>query len=315
MAQLLRIQPPGASLVKTNRLIQTNEDLRFFDKKRRSSWFFLANKHFKRISDLGILRSQDLEPLEVYYDRWRESYHKRYVHLAKNEEHLFIKQYSRFDSDYRLFLKQKLRFLNNMVWNLKIELTIDPKKCMKYSHEFALIKKGWNRLRSWLRRRYGDFEYFQVMEIQKSGRPHLHVLLSGVHWIDHAELSDVWSSYGCGEIVYLKQVDSANQIRMSSYVLKYVNKTLNESDKAFSAVLFSSNRRLFSMSKGCQGMINVGKVPTQKQGYEFQGSVLQTELAQFCDEKAIEISPFLRIRVEIEDYYEFPSLFGVGDGG
>jgi hypothetical protein len=311
----LRIRPPGGSLVKTNRLIQTNEDLRFSDKKRRSSWFFLANKYFKRISDLGILDPKALAPLEVYYDLWRESYHKRYVHLAKQEEHIFIKQYSRFDSDYRLLLKQKLRLLDFIVWNLKIELTIDPKKVMKYSHEFALIKKGWNRLRSWLRRRYGDFDYFQVMEIQKSGRPHLHVLLSGIHWIDHAELSDIWGSYGCGEIVYLKQVDSENQIRMSSYVLKYVNKTLREEDKAFSAVLFASNRRLFSMSKGCQDLVNVGRAPAQKQGYEFQGSVLQTELAHFCDEKAIEIKTFLRIRAETEDYYEFPSLFGVGDGG
>lgn len=320
--QQLQQQLPASSLVKTRRLIQTNEDLRWNFRKGRSTWFFLANRRFKRISDLGILRSQDLDPLIVFYDCWRESYRKKYVHLSKGADHIFIKQYSRFDDDYRLFLKRKLRLLNSMIWNLKIELTIDPKKCMRYSDEFPLLKKGWNRLNSWLRRRFGEFSYFMVMEIQKSGRPHLHVLLSGIKWIDHAELSDLWSSYGCGEIVYLKTVDSENQLRMSSYVLKYVNKTLNESDKAYSAVLFSSNRRLLSMSKGCSAMINVGKVDRQNQGYEFQGSVMEKELVYFCDEKAVQIEPFLRVTVESEDYYRFPELFGadvegytwIGDG-
>jgi hypothetical protein len=314
MAQLV-LERQAPSLVKAKRLIQTNGDLGWNFGKRRSSWFFLANKYFKRVRDLGILDQRDLVPLCEYFDRWRESYARKYVHLVKGEEHLFIKQYSRFDEDYRLFLRQKLRFLNMMVWNLKIELTIDPKKTMRYADGFFLLKKGWNRLRSWLRRRYGDFDYFQVMEIQKSGRPHLHVLLSGVHWIDHAELSDTWSSYGCGEIVYLKQVDSANQIRMSAYVLKYVNKTLRQEDKAYSAVLFASNRRLFSMSGGCQSMVNVGRVPKQKQGYEFQGSVYQRHLVEFCDSKAVQIEPFMRIQVETEDFYRFPELFGVSSEG
>lgn len=315
-------QPQRASLVNTRRLIQTNEDLRWNFGKRRSTWFYEANRHFKCIRDLGVLDPAELEQLGIYFDRWREHYHKRYVHLARGGDHIFIKQYSRFDDDYRLLLRRKLRLLNMMVWNLKMELTIDPKKTMRYSDGFYLLKKGWNRLHSWLRRRYGDFPYFQVMEIQKSGRPHLHVLISGIHWIDHAELSDVWSSYGCGEIVYLKAVDSENQIRMSSYVLKYVNKTLSSEDKAFSAVLFASNKRLFSMSKGCQGMVNVGRELKPNQGYEFLGSVMQADLSVFCDEKAVELSTFLRVRVEIEDYYRFPELFGadvegytwIGDG-
>jgi hypothetical protein len=309
------LHPGSVSLVNARRVIQTNGDFDVVFKKRRSSWFFLANAYFKRIRDLGVLDPNDLLPLEEYFDRWRESYFKKYVHLVKGKEHLFIKQYSRFDDDYRLFLKRRLRLLNFMVWNLKIELTIDPKKTMRYSDGFFLLKKGWNRLNSWLKRRYGDFDYFMVLEIQKSGRPHLHVLLSGVKWVDHAELSNVWSSYGCGEIVYLKRVDSENSIKMSSYVLKYVNKTLNQSDKAFSAVLFASNKRLFSMSRGCQGLVNCGRVPHQKQGYEFAGSVSQSDLELFCDEKAVEISPFFRVTVETEDYYEFPTLFGVDLGG
>jgi hypothetical protein len=304
----------SASLVTVNRVIQTNGILRSFGKKRRSSWFFLANSTFRMIRDLGFLEKKRLDMLELYYERWRESYHKKYVHLSKENSHIFIKQYSRFELDYKQFLRRKLRLLNNMIWDLKIELTIDPKKCMQYHTEFALLQKGWNRLRSWIRRRYGDFEYFKVMEIQKSGRPHYHILLSGVKWIGQGELSDLWSSYGCGEIVYVKSVNNRNRVRMCAYVMKYVNKTLNSENKSYSAVLFASNRRLFAMSKGCQNMVNVGKKPSDPRGYVFESSVRESELIVFCDSVGVEIEAFMKINVDFEDYREFPSLFG-GDYG
>mgnify|MGYP001470453527 CR=1 FL=1 len=312
---LLSPRAPSSSLVKTNRLIQTNGDLGVWGKKRRSLWFFLANSHFKRIRDLGFLETDRLAALETYFDNWRAAYSQKYVHLEKGKKHVFIKQYSRFDDDYRQFLRRRFRLLNCVRWDLKIELTIDPKKCMRYSDGFFLLQKGFNRLNSWLRRRYGDFDYLKVLEIQKSGRPHFHVLISGVKWIDHGELSDLWASYGCGEVVYLKRVDSVNQIRMSAYVLKYVNKTLKSENKAFSAVLFASNKRLFSLSKGAQTMANVGRVQKEKAGFVFSGSVFQCDLADFCDENGLELKAHLVVEAEYSDYYEFPNVFGLGEGG
>ena len=303
------------SLVCSNRVIQTNRVLESFSKKKRSLWFFQANSVFKTVRDLGVLEISKLNLLDLYFENWRSGYHKKYVHLERNQTHVFIKQYSRFDEDYRAFLRRKLKLLNFMVWDLKIELTIDPKKCMRYWDEFYLLQKGWNRLNSWLRRRFGEFEYFKVLEITKVGRPHFHVLISGIKWISQEKLSELWSSYGCGEIVYVKKVFRRNNLKMCAYVMKYVNKTLRNEDRRFSAVLFASNKRLFSMSSGCQNMVNVGKLPKTKKGFEFRGSVVERELIEFCDEKGVQIEAFMVIEAETSDYYEFPLLFGVNDHG
>ena len=306
----------GSTLDKLRMSEQIGLDLGLFGKKRRSSWFFFANSSFKRIRDLGVLEEKKLDLLQIYYESWRAGYWHKYVHLSKENTHLFIKQYSRFDLDYRQFLRRKLRLLNNVVWDLKIELTVDPKKCMQYHTEFELLQKGWNRLNSWIRRRYGEFLYFKVLEIGKEGhRPHFHVLLSGVKWIDQSELSDLWESYGCGKIVYVKSVNNRNRVKMCSYVLKYVNKSINSENKSYSAVLFASNKRLFAMSKGCQNMVNVGKVHRENKGFVFEGSVSESELIEYCNFKGVEIEAFMRIEVQTEDYYEFPTLLGVLDSG
>lgn len=306
--------PEPTSLVWVNRVIQTNGVSGSVSKKRRSSWFFLANRVFKEIRDLGVLEVDRLDLLSCYFDRWRVGYRKKYVHLEKEDIHVFIKQYSRFDEDYRQFLRRKLRLLNNVLWDLKIELTVDPKKCMRYCDEFFLLSKGWNRLNSWLKRRFGEFLYFKVLEITRAGRPHFHVLISGVKWIDQKELSDLWDSYGCGKIVYIKRVSGRNNLKMCAYVLKYVNKTLKEENKRFSAVLFASNKRLFSMSKGCQNMLSVGRKPKIKKGFEYVGSVREEAVIEFCNEKWLEIGAYLVVKVSFEDLHEFPELFGCGVG-
>jgi hypothetical protein len=250
-----------------------------------------------RISDLGVLKDSELRPIDYGFDRWCENYRKRFVHLQKDNVHVFIKQFSRFDSGYKGILYKKLRLLNFMVWDLKIELTIDPKKFMLLSDEFVFITKGWNKLRSWLKRRYGNFEFLRVLEVQKSGRPHLHVLLSGIKWIDHAELSEIWQKYGGGEIVYIKNVYNREKLSTTGYVLKYVNKTLRQSDKRYSALLFASNKRVFGISKGCQNMIHVEK--KEPQGFEYCSSVLESQLEGFCKRTGRRLGLYLLIEANL----------------
>lgn len=300
---------------RANRVTATNEFSGSFGEKRRSSWFYYANSMFKRMRDLGFLEENRFEQLESYFDNWRAGYSHKSVHLDKGETHVFIKQYSRFDGDYREFVRRKLAILDFMEWDLKIELTVDPKKCMRYYDEFHLLTSGWHRLCSWLKRRNpGGYAYFRVLEIQKSGRPHLHVLLRGVKWIDQGELSDLWDSYGCGEIVYVKKVDSENNIKMSSYVMKYVNKTLLAENKRFSAVLFASNRRLFSMSGECQDLISCGRPKKENQGFTFRQSVHSGSLEAYCREKNIRYEPFMILEIKFEDLPEFEGYFD-GEGG
>ena len=57
-----------------------------------------------------------------------------------------------------------------------------------------------SNLRSWLLKRYGHFEFLKILEVQKKGRPHLHVLISGIPYITQQDLADVWRKYGGGHI-------------------------------------------------------------------------------------------------------------------
>jgi hypothetical protein len=306
----------SVSLVKDPlRVIQTNDDSGSFGKKRRSTWYYLAQSSFNRMRDLGKLESDRLLELEKYFDRWREIQIQKHVRLEGSEDWLFIKCCSRFDESYRSKIRDSLRKLDRLGWDLKIELTIDPKRFMRYSDEFFFLKNGWNRLRSWLIRRYGSFDFFDVMEIQKSGRPHYHILLRGVKWIDQGELSDLWDSYGCGKIVYLKSINPRNNVKMSSYVLKYVNKTLNQADKRFAAVLFASNRRLFSLSRNVQISLHAGEVAPQHQGYEFNGSVPSNLVRSYCREHDIEGSDKVWIKKSDPDVCDWKDLFGLEEAG
>ena len=295
------------SLVKPLRVIQTNSSPR----RLRSPHFYLARSLLGQIVDLG--QKMDLSPVVREFDLWRESYISKYVHLCKPQEdlHLFIKQCSRFDEDYVVPLRKKLKRLDRILWDLKIELTIDPKKFISLYDEFPFINKAWNKLRSWIRRRYGDFEFFRILEVTRAGRPHLHILISGIRWIPQKELSEIWSKYGGGKVVYIKRVWNQSNLKACNYVMKYVKKSLNEKNKVYSALLFATNARLFGISRGCQSLIRGQKTSgiKIKKGFRFLGSVFTIDLSEFCEKKGIRMTSFMLIKVSPRDYWEFPSIF------
>jgi hypothetical protein len=39
-------------------------------------------------------------------------------------------------------------------------------------------------------------ETFKVLEVQKSGRPHLHILITSIPFISHEDVYDIWQKYG-----------------------------------------------------------------------------------------------------------------------
>ena len=307
----LRGKGNRASLVTSLRVIQTSQKS-VFSEKRRSFWFYWSMDKLKRVVDLGL--PLDLSEIEFGFEKWIEQFKERYIHLSIGNKHVFIRCFNRFCKSYKKRLKRKLRLLDFVLWDIKIELTIDPKKFFRLYDEFVFINRAWNKLRSWLRKRYGDFEFLRVLEVTKKGRPHLHVLISGIKWINQGKLSEIWEKYGGGEVVYIKRVYNRNNVKVCRYVLKYVNKTLNRENREFSALLFASNRRLFGLSKGLQNMINVGKNGfKRKLGFVYEGLVYKGELEAFLSGKGLILMDYLFIEVKNEDYYEFPELFGFFD--
>jgi len=290
--------------------------------KRRSVWFYFARDSFAKISDLGR-DNLELGKVLFYFDKWREDYRDKYVRLVKGDVFVFIKEFSRFDRGYKRKLKRKMEKLNFVRFDLKVELTLDPKRFFTLKDEFDVINRGWNRLRSWFLKCFGKFDFLRVLEVTKKGRPHLHVLFSFHEDFAKRKFQsrsyDFWSKFnrdlyrvwGLGR-VRTKRIFNRNNLKIVAYVLKYVNKTLNWSDlknKVFSALLFASNKRLFAISKNLQKLLLTKK--NEKKGFEFAFSVSLGMLLAFCKERGIFLGDYLYLKIQLRDLYEFPLLFGV----
>jgi len=271
----------------------------------------LAREALGCVADCGI-EKLDLRLVKVHFGNWDEHYRLgRYVRLFKEDECLFIRAINRFSEDYKRRLRRKLWPLRFVKFDLKLELTLDPKRFMRLSDEFAFIDPAWAKVRSWLFKRYGHFEFLKVLEVQKTGRPHLHVLISGISYIPIEDLSAIWQKYG-GGYVWIRPIE--NRVDAVSYVLKYVNKTILGEDRTYAALLFASNKRMFSMSYSLRDMLGVRK-KMEKQGYAFRGTIGESEVKAFCVEENIVYDDFVRTEITTEILYLYPQLFGVLDIG
>jgi ribosomal protein S27AE len=101
-------------------------------------------------------------------------------------------------------------------------LTLDPKKLPPgdVKAQVKYIRDCWRKLRVYLQRRYGEsVAFIAVVELHKSGIPHLHVLLG--EWIEHAWIKGAWSAVGGGHIVWVEPVTIR---RVAAYLSKYITK-------------------------------------------------------------------------------------------
>src|SRR6266404_6782618 len=87
-----------------------------------------------------------------------------------------------------------------------VTLTLDPKRLTDRKRTDRYIRKCWRKMRVSLERKFGKtVQFIGVLEFQKSGVPHLHLLV-GVY-IPQAWLSTAWQSIGGGKIVDIRYVD------------------------------------------------------------------------------------------------------------
>lgn len=99
-----------------------------------------------------------------------------------------------------------------------VTLTLDPKKIPKNTRSDKHLRETWRKMRVLLARRFGSSIHFvAVLEFQKSGVAHLHVLV-GVY-IPQEWLSSAWESVGGGKIVDIRYVDVH---RIAGYLTRYL---------------------------------------------------------------------------------------------
>ncbi len=134
--------------------------------------------------------------------------------------------------------------------NKMVTLTLDPKRL---SHEDRrrtdrYIRECWRKMRVLLARQFGkSLAFVGVLEFQKNGNAHLHVLVG--EYIPQKWLSVAWQSIGGGRIVDIRFVDVH---RVSAYLSVYlagdkVSKTLELLPKR--ARIFTTSRSIVLYGK------------------------------------------------------------------
>ncbi len=105
--------------------------------------------------------------------------------------------------------------------NKLLTLTLDPAK-LHGAESTKYINEAFAEFRVYLRRYLGYApSYIRVLEYQKNGNAHLHVLLGC--YLPQKWVSEAWSAVGGGAIVDIKRVDMH---RVSHYLSKYLTKQM-----------------------------------------------------------------------------------------
>lgn len=102
-----------------------------------------------------------------------------------------------------------------------LTLTLNPSRCLA-KDSLPYIRNCWNKFRTYLRR-YCEMtiSFIAIVEFQKSGYAHLHILID--RFIRQDWISEAWQAVGGGKIVFIKQVSIQ---RIGPYLTKYLTKEL-----------------------------------------------------------------------------------------
>lgn len=129
-----------------------------------------------------------------------------------------------------------------------LTLTLDPRTCTP-EESTAYIRDCWNKFRTYLKRRHGALvSFIAILELQKSGYAHLHVLVD--RYIPQPWISEAWQSVGGGRIVFITQVDVH---RVAGYLAKYLTKELLESKLHPRQRRYTTSRDIRLLTKSTSG--------------------------------------------------------------
>jgi hypothetical protein len=287
--------------------------------RSRSIYYENANREFCKIVDYGK-DSFDFSFIEDQCCRWALIYtHGKYIVLKHKTQNkwLLIRQFNRFQSAYKERLKEKLKWLRFVDFQTLLTLTVDPKRFALLHHEYHFVKKAWATLHRWLRKKYGVFFYVCILEITRKGRPHLHILTT-LPFIDVNETREKWVKYGGGQQLRVdflhKNYDAVG------YVLKYVTKSLVNIAEGkvdlSTALLFASNKRLFSMNDLRNRSMLDFHPRVSETSYEIKGSAFLGLVESYCRENEIPIRDFIVVRPSNDQLSTYQDIFGYfRDGG
>ncbi len=87
-----------------------------------------------------------------------------------------------------------------------LTLTLNPETIPEKDHPHRHIWNVWGKFRVYLGRKYNEpISYICVLELHRSGIPHLHALVD--RYIHQKWISQAWEAVGGGPIVFIKRVE------------------------------------------------------------------------------------------------------------
>ena len=105
--------------------------------------------------------------------------------------------------------------------NRLVTLTVNPKQHESPRAAFDATRRSIPKLSAKVRKLFGEFEFFRILEVTKKGWPHYH-LITRSEYIPQPELSRLWNELTGAPIVDVRKLGKTVQAYW--YVVKYLGK-------------------------------------------------------------------------------------------
>jgi len=171
----------------------------------------------------------------------------------------FFPVFNRFQKGYvkRVIRKfEEIKFFAEDHSFVHIVLTVDRE--MSIYESIKALRINWNKLRALLKKRLKrNYPFITVLEPQKSGYPHLHILLFTPKFvIKKGTLSRWCNEHGLGRIVYMKRYWANGGFRKKPifYLIKYLGKQYKKeewtaNELVFYACVWYSKTKTYTLSR------------------------------------------------------------------
>lgn len=213
-------------------------------------------------SNFFLTSKEILEKYNAHIERLKNTY---LVFKDRfNHDKVIVVRATNSSRYFSAYWKRKKRELKNRLGNyayvqgLLLTLTVDVKKIVRdynideFVYEYIIDNiYSWfsefvNRLNSYRLKRgvKNRLDYIAILELQKNGNPHLHVVFPGLKYLaSYLYLSQAWDK----GYVYVQ--GSRGRISLTNYILKYMTK-LKGYTEYFKALMYVYRVRWYSFSKG-----------------------------------------------------------------
>ncbi|MDT7906377.1 MAG: protein rep [Sulfolobales archaeon] len=141
------------------------------------------------------------DEVEAYAKRYKEDVTNKTLVLINHEHQKieYLPYKTRFDDEYAKRIARKWKKVG-YTEGIFLTLTLNPNRFSSLHQAYTGMIEGWNKIVTAIRKRYPNFiGYVRVVEFQKSGNPHLHIMLFGVDFVPVEWIRELWENhYGFG---------------------------------------------------------------------------------------------------------------------